>query len=72
MKLAVKIIKRKIDETPETPKASEHDRSVEQNTREMVHTIKSWISELQQKKRVQGYSDARRLSWPPPRVVQNS
>ena len=57
MKSSIKIIKRKqgadsIDlKTSEVEKAGEE--SVEQSTREMVSTVKSWIAELQQRKRAQ-------------------
>ena len=61
MKSSIKIIKRKdadsIDlKTPEVKKAGEE--SIEQSTREMVSTVKSWIAELQQRKRgqVHGFS----------------
>jgi hypothetical protein len=59
MKSSIKIIKRKQDansidlKAPEVEKAGE--QSVEQSTREMVRTIKSWIAELQQRKRDQGH-----------------
>ena len=56
MKSSIKIIKRKdadsIDlKTSEVKKAGEE--SVEQSTREMVSTVKSWIAEFQQRKRAQ-------------------
>jgi hypothetical protein len=55
MKSSIKIIKRKDADSvdlkrPEVKKAEE---SVEQSTREMVSTVKSWIAELQQRKRAQ-------------------
>ena len=61
MKSSIKIIKRKdadsIDlKTPAVEKSGKE--SVEQSTREMVSTVKSWIAELQQRKRgqVHGFS----------------
>ena len=57
MKSSIKIIKRKpnadsIDlKTPAVEKPGKE--SVEQSTREMVTTVKSWIAELQQRKRGQ-------------------
>jgi hypothetical protein len=56
MKSSIKIIKRKQDEDSNELKGSEGERSVERSTREMVTTIKSWIIELQQRKRDQGHS----------------
>jgi hypothetical protein len=37
-------------------KPSENENSVERSTREMVSTVKSWIAELQQRKRAQVHS----------------
>jgi hypothetical protein len=55
MKSSIKIIKLKRDEDPKDFKTSESENSVERNTREIVSTVKSWIAELQQRKRAQGY-----------------
>ena len=71
MKTAIKIIKPRKDEQV-TPAPSKPDMSVEQSTRKMTHTIKTWIAELQQRKRSQGYSEVRQLGWPLRRAVQNS
>ncbi len=51
MKSSIKIIKRKRDDQPQESKPSESEDSVERGTREIVSTVKSWIAELQQKKR---------------------
>jgi hypothetical protein len=52
MRPSIKIIRRKRDEATDlTPVESE--KSVEQSTREMVSTVKSWVAELQQRKRAQ-------------------
>ena len=59
MKASIKIIKRKKDadsidlKTPEVEKVV--GKTVEQSTREMVTTVKSWIAELQQRKRAQDH-----------------
>jgi hypothetical protein len=56
MKSSIKIIKRKTDDQPQESKPSESKDSVERGTREIVSTVKSWIAELQQKKRAQSHS----------------
>ena len=56
MKSSIKIVKRKRDEDSNDLKTSEGEKSVERSTREMVSTVKSWIAELQQRKRAQGHS----------------
>ncbi|HUS12499.1 MAG TPA: hypothetical protein VMZ30_18670 [Pyrinomonadaceae bacterium] len=53
MKSSIKIIKRKQNEDAIDLKTAEGEKSVEQSTREMVSTVKSWIAELQQRKRAQ-------------------
>ncbi len=55
MNSSIKIVKRKRDENPNDLKTSDAEQSVER-TREMVSTVKSWIAELQQRKRDQGHS----------------
>jgi len=58
MKSSIKIIKRKQgakhkpDEDSNEMKTSEGEKSAKGSTREMVSTVKSWIAELQQRKRV--------------------
>lgn len=54
MNSLIKVIKRKQDEDSDGSKASEGAKSVERSTREMVSTVKSWIAELQQRKRAHG------------------
>jgi lipid II:glycine glycyltransferase (peptidoglycan interpeptide bridge formation enzyme) len=53
MKSSIKIIKPKRDEDPKDLQPSENEKSVERSTREMVTTVKSWIAELQKRKRAQ-------------------
>lgn len=57
MKSPIRIIKRKSDEDTNDLKTSEGEKSIEKSTREMVSTVKSWIAEIQQRKRVQGISN---------------
>ena len=59
MKSSIKIIKRKRDEDANDLKTSEGENSVERSTREMVRTVKSWIAELQERKRAQAHSFSR-------------
>ena len=56
MKASVKIIKRKQSEESNELNTSKPEKSVELSTREMVSTVKSWIAELQQRKRDQASS----------------
>ena len=56
MKSSIKIIKHKQDEDPKDLKPSESENSVERSTRDMVSVVKSWIDELQQRKRAQVHS----------------
>jgi hypothetical protein len=56
MQSSIKVIKRKQGEEANDLKTSAGEKSVEQNTREMVSTVKSWIAELQQRKRAQAHS----------------
>jgi len=53
---SIKVIKRNREDQPKDPKPSESEKSVKRGTREMVSTVKSWIDELQQRKRVQSPS----------------
>jgi hypothetical protein len=55
MKTSIKIVKRKQDKEPNDPKTLEAEKSVERSTREMVSTVKNWITELQQRKRGRGH-----------------
>jgi hypothetical protein len=69
MKPSIKIIKRKQDEDSNELKISESEKSVEQSRREMASTVKSWIAELQQRKRAQGHLiSLRTLCCSPPAV----
>lgn len=58
MKSAIKIIKRKQDNDSNNLPTSNVEPSVERSTREMVSTVKSWIAELQQRKRAEAHSFA--------------
>ena len=56
MKSAIKIIKRGQDNDSNNLPTSNGEQSVEQSTRAMVSTVKSWIAELQQRKRAETHS----------------
>ena len=56
VKSSIRVIKRGRGENANDLKTSEGENSVERSTREMVRTVKSWISELQERKRAQGIS----------------
>lgn len=51
MNSAIKIIKRGKSETVTEVRVDQGERSGAQSTREMVRTVKGWISELQQRRR---------------------
>jgi len=57
MKASIKILKRRLDgqhkQESNESKTSEAKKSAERSTSEMVSTVKSWIVELQQRKRSQ-------------------
>jgi hypothetical protein len=50
MRKSIKIVKRNAEATKELSTVK-HEKSVEQSTREMVGTVKTWIAELQDRKR---------------------
>ena len=52
MRSSIKIIKKR-DQDSIDLKSAESQKSVEQSTREMVSTVKSWVAELQERKRAQ-------------------
>lgn len=56
MKAAIKIIKRKQDNESNDLAGPSGGQSAERSTREMVSTVKSWIVELQQRKRTEPHS----------------
>lgn len=56
MKSSIKVIKRKPDDDPKDLKTSESEKSVERGTRKIVSTVKSWIAEVQQRKRARSHS----------------
>jgi hypothetical protein len=58
MKSAIKIIKRKQEADSNNLATSNSEQSVERNTREMVNTVKTWIADLQQRKRTEAHSFA--------------
>ena len=53
MKPGIKIIKRRDSHELELVDTSYSERSVEQNTRDIVSTVKTWITDLQERKRSQ-------------------
>jgi hypothetical protein len=55
MKSSIRVIKRQEAAEANDLKTSVGEKSVEQNTREMVSTVKSWIAELQQRNRAQAH-----------------
>jgi len=65
MKASIKIVKRRLDEKHKQEsnesKTSEARKSAERSTSEMVSTVKSWIVELQQRKRSQSIPSHIRL-----------
>jgi len=64
MKSSIKIIKPKHLEDLNNSRTAETEKSVEQSTREMVSTVKSWIAELQDRKRAERQSLSQLLSEP--------
>ena len=56
VKSSIRVIKRRRDADESDFKTSEDEISVERSTREMVSTVKSWIAELQERKRAQAHS----------------
>jgi hypothetical protein len=56
MKSSIRIIKRKSDLDANNLKTSDGEKSVERSTRDMTNTVKSWIAELQERKRAQNQS----------------
>jgi hypothetical protein len=56
MKPSVRVIKQNREEQPKESTTPQGEKSVERSTREMVSTVKSWIVELQQRKRLQCHS----------------
>jgi hypothetical protein len=58
MRTPVRIIKRNYAEAIKELPAEKSEKSVEQSTREMVGTVKSWIAEFQDRKRAQRHSFA--------------
>ena len=56
MRSSIKIIKPNRGEATNNLPPVQHEKSVAENTREMVSTVKSWIAELQDRKRAQRHS----------------
>jgi hypothetical protein len=56
MKSGIKIIKRNRDHGSNNVPTPNVEQSVERSTREMVSTVKTWIAELQQRKRAEVHS----------------
>jgi hypothetical protein len=63
MKSSIRIIKRKLEEEENDSQGSVREQAVDRKPgeikREMVSTVKSWIAELQQRKRAEGRSFSR-------------
>jgi hypothetical protein len=58
MKTSIKIIKPGRAQMTDEAGAARPEKSVEESTREMVSTVKSWIADLQDRKRTQRESVA--------------
>ena len=58
MRSSIRVIKRKQGEEAIDLTISVSEKSVEQNTREMVSTIKGWVADLDERKRAQVHSFA--------------
>jgi hypothetical protein len=56
MKAGIRIIKRNAAGDATDLQTATAEKSVEQTTREMVSTVKSWIAEVQQRKRTERHS----------------
>jgi hypothetical protein len=56
MKSSIRIIKRKSNDNSNESRIGKTEKTAERSTREMVSTVKSWIIELQQKRRAQGHT----------------
>jgi hypothetical protein len=56
MKTSIRIIKRGQYKTSNELKTSEAGKSAAQSTREMVSTVKSWVTEFRQRERAQSHS----------------
>ena len=56
MKSSIKIIKRKQNDNSNESRNGKAEKTAERNTREMVSTVKTWIYEMQQKRRAQGHT----------------
>jgi hypothetical protein len=63
MKSGIKIIKRGQDGDLDQP-APPEEKSVEHSMREMANTVKGWIAELKEAKRLQSHSFARLTEQP--------
>jgi hypothetical protein len=56
MRTGIRIIKRNAESAANELQTATAEKSVEQTTREMVSTVKSWIAEVQQRKRTERHS----------------
>ena len=76
MKSSIRIIKRKPVEEENDSQTSVHETSVDrkpgETNREMVSTVKSWIAELQQRKRAEGrsFSSLPVIAIPEPKHIE--
>jgi hypothetical protein len=55
MKTSIRLIKRGQCEAPNKLETSGAKKSVEQSTREMANTVKSWVAEFRQTERAQSH-----------------
>ena len=55
MRTSIRIIKRGQREASNGPEASGAETSVEQRTRELANTVKSWVAEFQQRERARSH-----------------
>ena len=56
MKSSIKIIKRKRNDNSNESRNGKTEKTAEKSTREMVSTVKTWVHELQEKRRAQGHT----------------
>ena len=56
MKSSIRIIKRQRNDDSSDLKTPQGEKSIERSTRDMANTVKSWIAELQERKRAQNQS----------------
>ena len=72
MKSSITIIKRRGNDDSSDLKTPEGEKSIEQTTRDIVRTVKSWVAETQQRKRAQSQSFSHRMVFATDPASQNS